>query len=123
VLIPERLTHALCDEGVGFVLIGGIAARAMGSAHLTDDYDVCYARERVNYDRILSALAPLHPRPRFPVGDTPPPFDAHAIEMGENFLLEGLIRAKRAAGRTKDLLVLPELQALLALQRQGKASE
>jgi hypothetical protein len=26
--------------------------------------------------------------------------------------LEGLIKAKRAAGRTKDLLVLPELEAL-----------
>ena len=26
--------------------------------------------------------------------------------------IEGLIKAKRAAGRTKDLLVLPELEAL-----------
>ena len=29
--------------------------------------------------------------------------------------LEGLIKAKRAAGRTKDLLVLPELEALQEL--------
>ncbi|MGI9036052.1 MAG: hypothetical protein ACR2GD_08445 [Pyrinomonadaceae bacterium] len=32
--------------------------------------------------------------------------------------LEGLIKAKRAAGRTKDLLVLPELEALLELQNE-----
>jgi predicted nucleotidyltransferase len=31
--------------------------------------------------------------------------------------LEALIRAKRAAGRTKDLLVLPELEALLELRK------
>lgn len=29
--------------------------------------------------------------------------------------LDGLINAKRAAGRTKDLLVLPELEALREL--------
>lgn len=33
-------------------------------------------------------------------------FDVHVLS------LEGLIKAKRAAGRTKDLLVLPELEAL-----------
>ena len=32
--------------------------------------------------------------------------------------VEGLIRAKRAAGRTKDLLVLPELEALLEVASQ-----
>ncbi|MBA2737864.1 MAG: hypothetical protein H0U50_13890 [Pyrinomonadaceae bacterium] len=32
--------------------------------------------------------------------------------------LEGLIKAKRAAGRTKDLLVLPELEALQELPRE-----
>jgi len=34
--------------------------------------------------------------------------------------LEGLIDAKRAAGRVKDLLVLPELEALLELQKEEK---
>jgi predicted nucleotidyltransferase len=34
--------------------------------------------------------------------------------------LEGLIDAKRAAGRVKDLLVLPELEALLELQNEEK---
>jgi len=34
--------------------------------------------------------------------------------------LEGLIRAKRAAGRPKDLHALHELEALLALQQKGE---
>jgi predicted nucleotidyltransferase len=32
--------------------------------------------------------------------------------------VEGLIKAKRAAGRTKDLLVLPELETLLEVQNE-----
>lgn len=32
--------------------------------------------------------------------------------------LEALINAKRAAGRVKDLLVLPELEALLEIQNE-----
>lgn len=36
--------------------------------------------------------------------------------------LEKLIDAKRAAGRTKDLLVLPELEAILEYQRASESS-
>jgi len=32
--------------------------------------------------------------------------------------LEALIRAKRTANRTKDLLVIPELEALLELRKR-----
>jgi hypothetical protein len=35
--------------------------------------------------------------------------------------VEGLVRAKRAAARTKDLLVLPELEALLEVESRLKA--
>jgi hypothetical protein len=35
-------------------------------------------------------------------------------------VVEGLIRAKRAAGRPKDLLLFPELEALLALKARDK---
>jgi len=37
--------------------------------------------------------------------------------------LEGLIRAKRKAGRPKDLLVLPELEALLEMQKKQKPTD
>jgi hypothetical protein len=34
--------------------------------------------------------------------------------------LEGLIRAKKAAGRSRDLEVIPELEGLLDLQKRSK---
>jgi len=34
--------------------------------------------------------------------------------------LEGLVRTKKAAGRRKDLLVLPDLEALLEMRKSGK---
>jgi hypothetical protein len=34
--------------------------------------------------------------------------------------LEGLIRSKRAAARPKDLLILPEIEALRAIETQVK---
>lgn len=36
--------------------------------------------------------------------------------------LEGLIKTKRAAGRTKDLMLLPELEALLEIRKSQKKS-
>jgi hypothetical protein len=35
--------------------------------------------------------------------------------------LEGLIKSKHAAGRTKDLLILPELEALLKIKKKENA--
>lgn len=35
--------------------------------------------------------------------------------------LEGLLKAKRASGRPRDLLLIPELEALLALRRKAEA--
>ena len=36
----ERLFGALSDGNVHFIIIGGVAARAHGSARLTDDLDM-----------------------------------------------------------------------------------
>jgi hypothetical protein len=53
--------RALTDNGVDFILIGGVAARAHGSSRLTDDVDVSYARAAPNLKRLVSALAPYKP--------------------------------------------------------------
>ena len=57
----ERLLAALHDGGVAFILVGGVAARAHGSARLTQDVDIAYARDDDNVDRLASALRPLRP--------------------------------------------------------------
>src|SRR5438874_13024949 len=41
---PTTLLQYLMDGHVDFVVIGGLAMRTHGSAHVTDDLDVCYRR-------------------------------------------------------------------------------
>ena len=41
-LQAERLLTALCKANVEFVVIGGMAAVAQGSAYVTADLDICY---------------------------------------------------------------------------------
>lgn len=151
--LPQAL-ESLARHEVEFVVVGGVAMNLHGSAHVTFDLDVCYSRRRENLARIVSALAPYHPRPRGLPVDLPFVWDEQTLRGGTNFTfktdlgdidllgevagvgtyedafaasvvvplygiecralkLDPLIASKRAAGRTKDLLVLPELEALL----------
>src|SRR6516164_2571925 len=55
------LLRCLVDGSVGFVLIGGLAMRTHGSAHITEDVDVCYSRTPENCANLARALSPLHP--------------------------------------------------------------
>jgi len=150
----ERVIQHLCDARVDFVVIGGWAAIFHGSAHVTNDLDICYSRDKENLLRLAGVLAPYHPRPRgFPEG-LPFVWDASTLANGAMFTLttdlgiidllaevsgigtytdarassveveafdrrlwaldlRALIRAKKAAGRPKDMLILPELEGLL----------
>jgi len=151
---PGGMVGVLADAGVEFVVIGGLAAQAHGSARLTQDADFIYRRTRENINRLVNALAPHHPYLRGAPPGLPFHFDASTVERGLNFTLTStlgdidllgemvgggsyedvlphtqelsifgrsvrvldlpaLIRAKRAAGRPKDLEVLAELEALL----------
>lgn len=150
---------ALRDAGVEFVVIGGAALVAHGSAQATQDLDICYERTRENIRRLVSALAPFHPRLRGAPSDLPFLFDEGTIERGLNFTLttdlgdldlfgdvaglgpysavragsetmqvygencqilslDGLIKAKRAAGRPRDQSAVAELEALRELRRK-----
>jgi hypothetical protein len=60
----EKAVQTLCDAGVDFVVIGGLAATLHGSAQVTYDLDICYSRASANLRRLVEALAPFHPRPR-----------------------------------------------------------
>jgi predicted nucleotidyltransferase len=149
----ETLLEALANEGVEFVIIGGIAATLHGSARLTNDLDIAYERTTENIERLVAALAPLEPYLRGAPPGLPFRFDGPTIRRGLNFTLrtnagdfdalgevtgiggyeavaresisvdllgrsyklltlDALIRAKRAAGRAKDLEVIAELEAL-----------
>lgn len=83
----ERLLGALADEHIDFILVGGIAARAHGSARITQDVDICYARGDENLARIVSALAPFAPYLRGAPRGLPFEWSARTLRAGLNFTL------------------------------------
>ncbi len=148
------IVGVLVDAGVEFVVIGGLAAQAHGSARLTQDIDFIYRRTSSNIAKLAAALVPYRPYLRGAPPGLPFRFDADTLRRGLNFTLTtdlgdidllgemvgggsyedvepntevlsvfgravrvldlpALIRAKRAAGRPKDLESLAELESLL----------
>lgn len=81
------LIRTLAEGHVECILVGGLAANAHGSARLTTDVDVVYARSPENLGRLAEALAPLTPYLR----GAPPglPFDWSTATLGAglNFTL------------------------------------
>ena len=60
----ERLLKHLTSRGVDFVVVGGIAATLLGSAHETFDLDICPAADAENLEQLGSALLELDARLR-----------------------------------------------------------
>ncbi|MBI4669676.1 MAG: hypothetical protein HY747_10945 [Elusimicrobia bacterium] len=153
----EKLVQQLYGHDVAFALIGGVAMAAQGSVYVTYDLDVCYERSDQNYERLIKALAPIHPILRGASENLPFQWDTATLKAGLNFTLRtdwgdldlfgevaglgfysdmakysemmtiagvncrvlgliGLIKAKEAASRPKDLIHLKELRALKALR-------
>lgn len=74
-------------EGVRFVLIGGLAMIAHGSARLTFDIDVSFARDSANLNRLAKALHDFDPRPRDYPADLPFVWDASTLRFATNTTL------------------------------------
>ena len=83
----EGLLKALQGSGVAFIVVGGAAATALGSARLTLDLDVVYARSPLNLTALTSALAPLSPYLRGAPPGLPFRFDEPTLRRGLNFTL------------------------------------
>lgn len=83
---PELL-RVLTAGGVEFILIGGLAAIAHGSARVTYDLDVIYRRSPENLDRLVRSLAPFNPYLRGAPPGLPFRFDALTLRQGLNFTL------------------------------------
>ena len=82
------LLRLLSEGGVEFILVGGLAATAQGSAHITFDLDVVYRRTPENIDRLAATVAPVRPYLRGAPEGLPFVFDAPTIKRGLNFTLE-----------------------------------
>lgn len=82
------LLRALARHGVDFVVVGGVAGLAHGSAYPTFDLDVAYARDRANLERLAAALKELVVSLRGAPPDLPFLIDAQTLANGANFTFD-----------------------------------
>jgi predicted nucleotidyltransferase len=83
-----RVLEELNSSGVRYVLMGGVAMQAHGSAHLTADIDLAYARDSENLRLLAAALQPLHPTLRGVPPDLPFRVDERTLKGGANFTFD-----------------------------------
>jgi hypothetical protein len=86
-LRADEILRILVEEGIDFVLIGGLAAQVHGSPSLTGDINICHSLDRENLDRLAKALERLVAiRRMLPLGIVAP-LDARALRAGDVFTL------------------------------------
>jgi hypothetical protein len=149
----DALLTGLAQHQVKFIVVGGAAAIAHGSARLTQDLDIVYKRSPENLSALVAALGDHKRYLRGAPPGLPFRWETATLAHGLNFTLvtslgdidllgempgggtyddlkggaieldifrtrclclslAQLIRAKRAAGRPRDLEALAELEAI-----------
>ncbi len=83
----ERTLQELHRGGVEFIIVGGVAATIHGSARVTQDLDIVYARTPENVARLAASLGPHAPYLRGAPPGLPFRWDAETIRRGLNFTL------------------------------------
>jgi hypothetical protein len=84
---PEDFTRLLGRHRVNYVLIGGLAAVVQGAPLVTQDIDICYAREPENLERLAAALHEIHAELRGADPRLPFLLDAKTLARGDAFTL------------------------------------
>ena len=87
---PEfsELLARLHAAKVRYVLIGGLAMILHGSAHVTQDIDISYARDPENYEALSNVLKSIHARLRNAPPDLPFLLDSQTFRNTQNLTLE-----------------------------------
>lgn len=85
---PRTLLETLVRHSVDFVLIGGMAGAARGSAFVTLDVDVAYDRSEANLERLAEALRELEATLRGAPPGLPFVLDAKTLAAGANFTFD-----------------------------------
>jgi hypothetical protein len=106
---PIGALRTLSSHGVRFVVIGGFAGRFWGSNSITNDLDICYARDRKNFEALASALTELGARLRGAPPDIPFLLDAKTLEMGDHFTFETNVGALDCLGTPQGSQGYPDL--------------
>jgi hypothetical protein len=82
---PLKALETLVRRRVRFVVVGGFAGRLWGSSTLTNDLDICYARDRKNLEVLAAALRELEARLRGAPDGLPFRLDAETLAAGDHF--------------------------------------
>jgi len=82
------ILQELANRKVAYVIIRGQAMTLQGSAYVTLDLDICYARTPENIAALAAAISPLHPYLRGAPPGLPFRFDPPTILAGLNFTLQ-----------------------------------
>lgn len=85
---PVPLLERLVAAGVDFVVIGGIAGTAHGSAYVTNDLDIAYGRTEENLARLVEVLREVHATLRGAPTGVPFLLDAKTLAAGDNFTFD-----------------------------------
>jgi len=85
---PIPILQHLSEHRVRFVLIGGFAGRLWGSNTITNDLDICYARDRPNLKALAACLRGFGATLRGAPKDLPFLLDAQTLERGDRFTFE-----------------------------------
>ncbi len=107
----EKALATLTVAGVEFIVVGGVAGTLHGSAFITQDLDVVYARHRENIRRLAVALQAHQPYLRGAPGGLPFQWDERTIRNGLNFTLTtsfgdlDLLGEATGGGAYEDLLL------------------
>jgi hypothetical protein len=84
----DRLLEILERHGVDFVIVGGVAGNAHGSALATFDLDIAYARDKANLRRMVAALREIRVTLRGAPADLPFQLDVRTLANGANFTFD-----------------------------------
>jgi hypothetical protein len=118
----ETLLGVLSKAEVEFIIVGGVAAIAHGSARLTQDLDVVYRRTPENMTRLAPALVPYSPYLRGAPPGLPFRWDAETLRRGLNFTLTtslgdlDLLGEITGGGSYEDLLPYSRLLTAFGVQ-------
>ena len=85
---PRPILGVLARHEVRFVVIGGIAASLQGSTTITNDFDICYARDQENLERLTAALKELRATLRGVREPVAFRLDARTLKAGLNFTFD-----------------------------------
>lgn len=99
----EKAITSLSKNDVEYVIVGGVAITLHSSGYITRDLDFCYARDKENIKRLVTALAPFSPKPRNWSEGSHFFFDESSLSSGTNFTFETTIGDIDLLGEVKGI--------------------